>query len=172
MAATTKTKFNESLAKPLWAHPDPEMHIWHKQDYSAPTSSFSDPKHLFDMIYPPTLSALYQIEITLSQLRSMSVMIPEVAAVREYLYHYLELLDILPYVSQLARQNFGPEAQLSLEIYRDLETDDAYLTLYIRLDKYDKSTMKRIKEIRREYRGLLAEIAGEFLLTTDFRLAR
>jgi hypothetical protein len=100
------------------------------------------------------------------------IKIPHIEAVRTYLEQYPELSELLNQASKSSRQTFGPQAQLSLEVYHDIETNDEYLTLYVRQSKYDPEIMKKIKQLRRKYRGLAKETKGRFLLTTDFRPPR
>jgi hypothetical protein len=79
------------------------------------------------------------------------------------------MLKLLLRAYDLAFSRFGSRAHLSLEVYQDPEIDDKYLTLYIRLQKYDSTVMKQIKEVRREYADMLKDASGWFLLTTDFK---
>ncbi|MHC1689058.1 MAG: hypothetical protein AB9879_15350 [Methanothrix sp.] len=100
------------------------------------------------------------------------IKIPKIEAVSTYLKQYPELSELLNKTSKASRQTFGSGAQLSLEIYHDIETNDEYLTLYVRQNKYDPEIMKKIKQIRRTYRSLAKDTKGRFLLTTDFRSPR
>jgi hypothetical protein len=103
---------------------------------------------------------------TISQ---MGINIPQPRSVQIYLLHHPDLFGLLTYASKISRHDFGAQTQLSLEIYRDIETNDEYLTLYVRQSKYDPEIMKKIKQIRRKYRDLAKGTKGRFLLTTDFR---
>ena len=97
------------------------------------------------------------------------IKIPQIEAVSTYLKQYPELSELLNKTLKASRQTFGPKAQLSLEVYHDIETNDEYLTLYVRQTKYDSEIMKKIKQLRKKYRGLAKETKGRLLLTTDFR---
>lgn len=112
------------------------------------------------------------IENTLSRLSSLEVRIPHPGEIRNYLFRYYDLTDLLLPVSEDARQHFGPQVQLSLEIYRDPEIEDEYMALYVRQHEYDEFVMKKIKEIRAEYEEGLMGKTGWFLLTTDFHPPR
>jgi hypothetical protein len=57
-------------------------------------------------------------------------------------------------------------------MYRDPEIDDRYLTLYVRLEKYDSGVPERIDAVRRQFEQKLEQVSGDFLLTTDFRPPR
>ena len=106
----------------------------------------------------------------LEAINQMGINIPQLEAVRTYLHQHPDLFRLLAYVSKISRDDFEPpQAQLSLEVYRDIETNEEYLTLYVRQSKYDPNIMKKIKQIRRKYRELTKDIKGRFLLTTDFQ---
>ena len=49
-----------------------------------------------------------------------------------YLDEHGDLSQLLPEICGQIRKQFGPEAELSLELYRDPEINDRYLTLYLR----------------------------------------
>ena len=97
------------------------------------------------------------------------VLIPEPAEVRNYLTRYFELTSIVRSTCKLALDRFGLQAQLSLEIYGDPETEDEYLTLYIRQNRYSEDILNAIEALRSAYEVDLADSSGWFLITTDFR---
>jgi len=118
-----------------------------------------------------TLSAIsYSIEDTLDYFSKRGVKNGSVSRVRSYFYLYPDTMRLSKYAADLAIQRFGPDSELSLEVYQDQETQYERLTLYVRQHKYDNKTMKVIKQIRKEYRESFAETRGRFLLTTDFRI--
>ncbi len=110
-----------------------------------------------------------KIDAVLSRLSSKDIAIPYPSDLRNYLLSHMDMLKLLLRASDLAFSRFGARAHLSLEVYQDPEIDDEYLTMYIRLQKYDSTVMKQIKEIRKEYADLLKDSSGWFLLTTDFK---
>ena len=114
----------------------------------------------------------FHLQRAFSQLLSLEVRLPQPGEVRDYLLRYPDLTDLLLPVCEATRQRFGSHAQLSLEVYRDPEIEDEYVTLYVRHPEYDKCVMKAIKEIRTAYEAKLAGKSGWFLLTTDFRPPR
>jgi hypothetical protein len=97
---------------------------------------------------------------------------PDRKAVRAYLKRHGDLATHLPAVCDAARKEFGSEAELALELYRDPEIRDHYLTLYVRLDSYDSETMARIDRVSANFERRLAHASGYLLLTTDFRPPR
>jgi hypothetical protein len=101
-----------------------------------------------------------------------AVFVPDRKAVRAYLRRHGDLAAHLPAVIEAARKEFGSEAELALELYRDPEIRDHYLTLYVRLHSYDGETMARIDRVSTLFERRLAQTSGYLLLTTDFRPPR
>ena len=70
------------------------------------------------------------------------------------------------------RDEFGQDAELSLELYRDPEIADQFLTLEVRQDQYDTNIVERLDRISGEFADELEHCSGDILLTTDFRAPR
>jgi hypothetical protein len=113
-----------------------------------------------------------EIEAALSWLGSEGIVIPQPAAVRDYLLRYPDMADLLPLVCKVARERLGKDTQLSLELYRDPEIDDEYLTLYVRQENYDEHILEMLESVSAEYEEKLTESSGWLLVTTDFRPPR
>jgi hypothetical protein len=103
--------------------------------------------------------------------------------VKKYLMKFSDILDLVTKVVSIAKKHF-PESQLVLTLYEDPEIDDQYLVVYVRMKKYDKSVMERVREARKEYGedlidrikkaeseflGDLVDKKGNIFLTTDFQ---
>jgi len=120
----------------------------------------------------PTSNIAGEVERALSQalsrIRSEGTVIPRPFDVRGYLVRYPEMLEVAPAVCRAAARRFGTEAQLSLELYRDPEIEDEYLTLYIRQEPYEDDVMKRIEATWDECAEVIAGSSGWILVTTDF----
>lgn len=101
-----------------------------------------------------------------------SVIVPDRRAVRGYLKQHGDLASDVSAICEAARKEFGSEAELALEVYRDPEIRDHYLTLYVRLDSYDGDTMARIERISAPFERRLSRSSGYLLVTTDFRPPR
>src|SRR5438105_2273501 len=71
-------------------------------------------------------------------LGSLPVVIPRVEEVAEYLEGHQDLLDLVLSACQHAHSEFGGQAELSLELYRDPEIADQYLTLYVRQQRSEE----------------------------------
>ena len=107
-------------------------------------------------------------EAILDSLQPLQIMIPEPVTAHDYLVHHSDMADILLSVCELTRERFGDDTQLSLEVYRDPEIDDKYMTLCIRQKQYDEHILDRIKDIWAEYEDKLVGRSGCILVTTDF----
>lgn len=94
------------------------------------------------------------------------------ASVRAYLRRHRNLSSLLPKIINGVRNEFGPGADLSLDVYRDPEIDDQYLTLRVSLPRYGPDTMNRIEAVSRRFERHIRPSSGYLLLTTDFRPAR
>lgn len=89
--------------------------------------------------------------------------------IADYLERHQDVAELLSEVCQSARAEFGEQAELSLELYRDPEIADQYLTLYVRQPAYDRQIMARIENVRSHYRDKLSARSAWLHVTTDFR---
>jgi len=112
------------------------------------------------------------IEKMLKNLVLKGIYIPNPEEVKNYLYHYPDIADVVESACIETRNRFKPSTQLSLELYRDPEIDDEYLTLYIRQKEYDDNIMDIIEDIWLIYSDELVLRSGDFLVTTDFDYPR
>jgi hypothetical protein len=103
---------------------------------------------------------------------AVQVIVPDPGDVGAYLRQHADLAQLLPEVCGRVRQAFGREPELSLEVYRDPEIADRYLTLYVRQDRYDAGIMERIEAVSARFHDLLSGASGHFLLATDLRSPR
>ena len=95
--------------------------------------------------------------------------VEEPAEVAAYLRAHPDLALVVADICGRAREEFGPQAQLILKVYRDPEIEDRYLTLYVRLRAYDRSITARLERVSEPFDEALCKSAGHFLVTTDFR---
>lgn len=123
-------------------------------------------------IYFTGQSMLFSQSDLIGVIKQLHIEVPQIEDVVTYLRQYPELSELVSQTLKASRQVFGKLVQLSLEIYRDIETKEEYLTLYVRQNRYDPDIMKQIKKIRRDSRSLIKTAKGRFLLTTDFRPPR
>ena len=113
-----------------------------------------------------------QIEMVLSQLSMKKILIPKPEPVRDYLLRYPGMTDILVPLCQELKERFGESAQLSLELYRDLEIEDKYLVFYVRQEDYDVHILDAIEDVSKEFEIELSGRPGYLLITSDFRAPR
>ena len=112
------------------------------------------------------------IETMLEYLASIQVIVPNPEEVCDYLSRYPDIIELVMLACEETRSRFLLSTQLSLELYRDPEIDDQYLTLYVRQSKYEENIMDKIEEIRLPYSDELADKTGYLLLTTDFQFPK
>jgi hypothetical protein len=103
---------------------------------------------------------------------TLNVFVPKPSDVTAYLDQHGDLARLLPEICAQVRQAFGQETELSLEVYRDPEIDDCYLTLYVRQDEYDARIIERIEAVRSGFHDSVSAISGHLLLATDLRRPR
>jgi hypothetical protein len=108
----------------------------------------------------------------LSELSLHQILVPNPEQTQGYVLQYPGLGQLLPNLCAPVREEFGPEVELSLELYRDPEIDDRYLTLYVRETEYRPDIMERIESVRQRVNPKLEHVPGDFLVTTDFRPPR
>ena len=113
-----------------------------------------------------------EVKDILENLKAMQVMIPESSEVSEYLLAHLDLSCLIPMICSKLIKTFSEDAKLFLEIYRDLEIHDEYLTIYMRKNKYEELILDRIDEALSEVESALGSASGWLLVTTDFLLPK
>src|SRR5262249_2920682 len=75
-------------------------------------------------------------------------------------------------VCKAARQEFGPDASLTLQVRRGPQADDVYLSLYVRLPSYGPDTMERIQALMGPFEDEIYQTPGWLVVSTDFRPTR
>ena len=103
---------------------------------------------------------------------TVNVLIPRSSEVMAYLDQHRDLARLLPDICAQVRAAFGQDTELSLEVYRDPEIDDRYLTLYVRQQNYDAKIMERIETVRSRFHASLSPVSSHLLLATDLRRPR
>lgn len=127
--------------------------------------------------FSPTRSSHYssvsrRIEDLFEFAEKINIIQPDPAAVRNYLIKHDDMIDLLYRVGRLARNKFGYEAEISLEVFHDPEEDYEDLTLYVRKNDYQEELLKKFEEIDDEYGEELADKSGYLAVTTDFKHPR
>lgn len=117
---------------------------------------------------PETSATTIPIEMSLRWLSEKGVAVPRPGEVRNYLSGHADMVHVVLDVCGMAWERFAGEAQLSLELYRDPEIEDEYLSLYVRQGHYSEDIVSRIEDVRSECQELFAGKPGWVLVTTDF----
>ncbi|HEU4386772.1 MAG TPA: hypothetical protein VFV34_03170 [Blastocatellia bacterium] len=115
------------------------------------------------------ISLTFQIESTIRHLRANGVLVHSRADVNDYLLRFPDILAALPIVCDLCLTEGDPWEEVVLDIYRDREFLDEYVTLCLRRTKYGSRTIDDIDAIRARFETLLYGKTGWLLVTTDFR---
>jgi hypothetical protein len=109
---------------------------------------------------------------TLRALATLKINTKRTNEVEEYLTKHADLGSALEEICAAVRAEFGPEAELSLEIYSDPEVQDRYLALCVRQQKYTSDIMDRIEAVAEPFMATLDNLSGQLLITTDFHRPR
>lgn len=184
MAATVITKTSENLEH-LWRPGDETP--WHEEVLrkKSPMPRLKSPMLRWSWIsssvelekvpvnpFQRPLSASSSIteEITtmFRRLEELKVRVPAPNDVWQYFEKHPRLIEMTRILSELASESLQ-DAVLSLEISQDPEEDEEDVILYARFHNYDETTMKRIRDVRKEFLQSLGEEEEWPLLTTDFR---
>lgn len=133
------------------------------------TTTYSD-KGIVDAQYRINQSQSFAINIerTLDYLRNISVIISNPNEIRNYLFNNLGVEDLIVSICQATMEEFKDRAKLYLDIYKDPEIKDKYLTLYVRQEHYDDDIIEVIESISEQYEDDIKEQSIWFLITTDF----
>ncbi len=110
-----------------------------------------------------------EIDMLIENTLKNRIKIPEISEVKNYLYNFPELIEILPSICKVTRDEFPSDrAQLSLELDRDIEGQDEQLVLFVRQDHYEENILEIIDEIRSKYGDSLVGKKAWFIVMTDF----
>jgi hypothetical protein len=107
----------------------------------------------------------------LADLTAQGIALANETEIAAYLAGHPDLAKVVPSVGAEARKEFGKNVQLTLRLYRDPEIDDCYLSLNVRLQRYDDHAMERIDRVSQSFDEQLCNASGYLLVTTDFRAA-
>lgn len=118
--------------------------------------------------FQPCPAAHGEVDVQLAKLQRSGVVSRQWTAVQGYLERHPDLAAVLPAVCEQARQEFEPSDELAMELYRDPEIKDEYLTLYIRQSRYDADIMARIERVSDAFSEQIDHASGYLLLTSDF----
>jgi hypothetical protein len=103
------------------------------------------------------------------ELRKMGVSIPQPREISAYRAAHPDLAPLLPKIARALRKAFGPSLPISLELYKDPEIDDRYLSFFVRPVGSVSAFIDELDEISRRFDPALAKVSGHFLLMPDLR---
>jgi hypothetical protein len=116
-----------------------------------------------------TTPAVFQVQNLVQAVAPFRVEIPDLGEVKSYLQGHPDLAELLVPICRQIRDVLGHQAELSLEVYRDPECSDHYLTLFVRQRVYEPDLLARIEQVSSRFEEQLSERSGWLLVTTDFR---
>ncbi len=108
----------------------------------------------------------------LKPVSGFDVSVRNLADINGYLLENPALRSLSARICEQARVEFGRDAELTLELYRDPEIDDRYLTLLVRQPQYEANIVERLDQLAAQFADELDRCTGDLLVTTDFRPAR
>jgi len=112
------------------------------------------------------------VDACVATLHSMGVRVPQSGEVKAYLLAHADLLGALREIAGRTMARCAPRDEVSLELYRDPEAHDEYLTMYLRQRQYAADAWQLIEELGEATGALLAGSSGWVLVTTDFQPPR
>lgn len=98
-----------------------------------------------------------------------NVNIPETQLIQDYFTEHPDIEEVVTLAAKSAREHFDENTEISLEMYYDVDSEDQYLTLYIRQDNYEEDIIEKIDQICESYESELRANSDWFLVTTDFQ---
>lgn len=111
-----------------------------------------------------------EIEKTMAGLYELGIVIPRPKAIREYFFNYSDVTNLLLTISKEAREVFGEERLLYIQVYDDTRTNNKYLTLYVHQEHYSEPIIEKIELIQNKYNDEIAGKHGKLRVMTDLEL--
>lgn len=139
-------------------------------------TKYHEPYELVDLVHKSLIEndptddskVLNTIDTLLKQIEEEKINIPNRREVKNYLYQFPNLVELLPTLCYKLRQKLGKDMNFFLEVYKSKEEPDDFLTLYIQPVKYYKGLMDEIDEVYSEYEIPIAEHPGYLLVNVDY----
>jgi len=97
-----------------------------------------------------------------------NIRFPSCDSTINYILQHQDIYYIILYACISTEECFGERAQISLELYRDPEIKDEYLTIYVRQNAYESNLIDTIDKLSKKFEEVLGEEENWFLITTDF----
>ncbi|NLB01170.1 MAG: hypothetical protein GX837_09490 [Methanomicrobiales archaeon] len=117
-----------------------------------------------------SISLYPAIEASLLGLRDyLGFVFPHPGDVVDYLIQNPGLYDVVMHACSMTAEEFGSTSQIALDVFHDPESNDRYLTLYVRQERYEDDIITRMDRICNRYEPALMDLSGWLLLTTDYK---
>ncbi len=116
-------------------------------------------------------SIVWAVEGVLGYLGSLNITTNRTSDIKDYLYSHPDMVNFVKRISETTRDYFGDSAYLTLELYKDPEIDDKYLTLLINDRNAPGLILDKIYKIIEGYEKDFSELSGWLMLGPDYRKA-
>ena len=115
------------------------------------------------------VSIVRAVEDVLEYLMALDITISRTSDIRDYLYSHIDMVSFVKRLSETTRDYFGDSAVLTLELYKDPEINDSYLSLLV-YDRIDPDlVLNKIDNIIEGYEIDFSEMSGWLMLGRDYR---
>jgi len=105
----------------------------------------------------------------LDELPAMAVFLPNIREITHYLLVFPDMIDLLAPICGAVFERFPQPSQVALELFKDPESDDQYLTVYVRQMQYDEDILDILDDVSVPFDDILCDTSGWLLITTDFQ---
>jgi hypothetical protein len=105
----------------------------------------------------------------LAGIAGLGIRMPDSNRVRTYLRRHPDLIPPRETIATVARREWLPEDEVTLDLYQDPEVREEYLTLCLRPRHYTANTMGLIAPVADVAGAELIDTSGWVLVTTDLR---
>ena len=110
-----------------------------------------------------------RLETLVAEMSPMGLCIPNFPEVKSYLFHHPDMIDLVQPICKAVLDRFPPPSQVALELFKDSEGDDQYLTVHVRQEQYDEDILDVLDEVSNQFDDILCDTSGWLLVTTDFQ---
>jgi len=132
-------------------------------DSRPPVPEHGTPEQLADYVNE-------HMQTVVGAARQAGILVPDAEQVDDYLRKFPRMSAYLVGVMPLAQRELGKGAQLSLEMFFSMESEnDEFLTLMVRMAPYPKHVMSNIHAFTEKYLWPLPDYDGWFHVSTDFQ---
>lgn len=110
-----------------------------------------------------------QITRLMSGIKEAGIFMSNNWEVISFLRQHPDMINAVKNIYKSAKDTFGKEHELSLEVYHDPEEEDDHLVLYVRRAAYSDGFMEGIRTFRRQFHASMKPLSGRIHITTDYQ---